>query len=340
VLTSERQDRQLQARYRRVFNFADLLDESIQVYRQHWVTFAMVSALCLLPPGLFTVWLGASGALDPTRLLNTVRVGGTPSLDSVVPLASAVAATAVVGVLFFYAWSIAIVATTDVFLHAADAHLPEVFGRTLRRYVPALLGACLWLLGVLALAVVSVLSFFIWPVVLVGILISIVGIVFWWLRPSVRGTWLKWLIIVTTPFGLPTYFAGVWSMYLPAAVLEGRGPLGSLIRSSELLDRQWFRVAGTLTVAGLIVGVLQYIPTFLVQIPLSIVSATRGQNGFGPMEAAVVAAADIVVQVVFGSVASIVYALLFVDLRNRREGTDIAERLSEIEAREPLLSNG
>jgi len=41
----------LQARYRRVLSFGDVLDESIRLFRQHWVNFALVSAVALIPPG-------------------------------------------------------------------------------------------------------------------------------------------------------------------------------------------------------------------------------------------------------------------------------------------------
>ena len=53
----------LQPRYRRVLSFGDVLDESIRLFRQHWVNFALVSAIALIPPGIVLVWVTAAGFL-------------------------------------------------------------------------------------------------------------------------------------------------------------------------------------------------------------------------------------------------------------------------------------
>ena len=76
----------------------------------------------------------------------------------------------------------------------------------------------------------------------------------WAFQPQARSVWLKWLIILATPFGLPIFFGGMWSMYLCATVLERQGPFGALRRSMQLVDRHWFRVMAILFVAGMIVG--------------------------------------------------------------------------------------
>ena len=144
--------------------------------------------------------------------------------------------------------------------------------------------------------------------------------------------WLKWLIILATPFGLPIYFGGMWSMYLCAAVLERHGPIGALRRSMQLVDRHWFRVVAMLFVAGMIVSILQSAPTMLVQLPLTIGALVRGQTGLSGPEMAASTAVAVAAQVLFASMAPIVYAMIFVDLRNRREGTDLAERLEQLES--------
>ena len=67
-------------------------------------------------------------------------------------------------------------------------------------------------------------------------------------------------------------------------------------------------------------------------MPLSVTSTLRGQIGPGVVESAINGAVGVLVQILFASVGSVVYTLLFVDLRNRREGTDMAERLTQLEA--------
>ena len=92
-------------------------------------------------------------------------------------------------------------------------------------------------------------------------------------------------------------------------------------------------------VASAIVGVLQWEPAVLIEVPLTISSATRGQVGLAPAQAAIANAVAVVLNILFASIGSIAYTLLFVDLRNRREGADILERLMLLEA-QPVLANG
>jgi hypothetical protein len=312
-----------------------VLDESIQLYRRHWATYALVSAIWLLPPGLVLVFVAASGALNPNSIVTTLQGGRLPNTTDLIRFSGALFGTQLVWALFLLAWSAATVTMTDTYLHADDVRLSAVLGRTLRRYLAILAGSFLFALGIFILTVVSFALFVFPPSALVGTLVGLIGVLVWWLRPTARHAWLKWLVIFAAPFGLPTYFAGAWSMYLAAVVVEAHGPIGGLRRSVQLLDQQWFRVVGILSLGALIVSVLQYAPTGLVQIPLGVNAATRGQVGLGPVEQAISSAASVGVQILFASLASIIYTLVFVDLRNRREGTDISERLSQLEITEP-----
>jgi hypothetical protein len=130
-----------------------------------------------------------------------------------------------------------------------------------------------------------------------------------------------------------------WGLYLPVAVLEGKGPVAALSRSVELTQRYWFRVAAALTVSGAIVWVMLSVLSSLVTIPFFIAAAFRGQFGLTPTESVISNAVTSIATILLGSIGPIVYTVLFVDLRNRREGTDIAERLSQLEA-SPLPANG
>jgi hypothetical protein len=341
VLTSATQEPPLDVRYRRTLSFGDVLDESVQLYRRHWQNFVLISAVWLLPPGLVGVWLAASGMLDTTFLLADAQRGTIPSPSSLAGFAAALVASSVVGVLFLLGWSAATVAAADAYLHATDPSLRSTLARTLRRYVPTFISACLYGLGLIVLSVVSLVPLAIVPIIFAsGIPAAIIGGFVWLIVPRARAGWLKWLIILMTPLGLPAYFGGAWSMFIGATMIERHGPIGALGRSMQLVDRHWWRVVSILTIGGLIVGVLQYAPSTLVQIPLTVSSATRGRVGLAPAELAISTAVGVIVQVLFASLASIVYTLLYVDLRNRREGTDIAERLSYLEAFPRPLGEG
>jgi hypothetical protein len=343
VLTSTGQERQLEPRYRRILSFGDVLDESIGLFRRHWAVFALVSAVCLLPPGLIELLITTSGGLDTGSLVSDIATGGTPDLNRISGLVGTLFLVGAISGLFALAWAAAIAVTTDEYLHATEPLMSSVFGRVLRRYPVVLLTALLTFVAFLLVGVAATLLFVVsavlFPILILGSLGAIIGIIVWWVKPSARSVWLKWLIILATPFGLAIYFVGTWALSLIACVLESRGPIAALRRSRELVDQHWFRAVGILLVAAMIVSVLQYVPTMLVELPLTILALLRGQPTLSPTEQAISLAASIATQVLFASMASICYVVLFVDLRNRREGTDIAERLTQIEANEPLPVN-
>ena len=236
----------------------------------------------LIPPGLVTVLVTASGAFTTGSLVGQIETGVTPELSSFSPLFAGLVLVYVVSALFFLAWTAAVVVTADEYAHSTDPRLGSVLMRTLRRYPATLLSGLVYGLAMIVLILVAsgigVLFVLAFPVSLIAILAAIAGGAMWAFQPRARSIWLKWLIILATPFGLPIYFGGMWSMYLCAAVLERHGPLGALRRSTQLVDRHWFRVVAILFVAGMIVSILQSAPTMLVQLPLTISALLRGQT--------------------------------------------------------------
>ena len=90
-----------------------------------------------------------------------------------------------------------------------------------RRYPEAAVGLARRFLLVILYLLVPIVIFFNLAkatITLGGIfgLVPLVALLFWWLRPTARRGWLKWLIVLTTPMGLPTYFGFRWAMYLAA----------------------------------------------------------------------------------------------------------------------------
>jgi hypothetical protein len=208
------------------------------------------------------------------------------------------------------------------------------------RYVPALFGATV--LSTVALILLSILAvplFVVGAFGVLGGLVGLAGLAVWWANPAARRSWLRWLIVLATPFGLPLYFGGRWALTLPAVVLERAGPLAALRRSAALTRPGWFRVFGAAFVLALITGILQSIPAALAQLVLTMlgISTTSTIDELGRVQ--VTNAAGTIVGVAAGSLGWIAFgalpfigaALLFVDARNRREGTDLAERLDQLE---------
>jgi hypothetical protein len=140
---------------------------------------------------------------------------------------------------------------------------------------------------------------------------------------------VKWLIALTAPLGLPVYLAVRWSLWIQAAMLDAAGPLRAIRRSHDLVDGNWFRVAFVWLVMFVVVSVLQTIPGMIAAAAAAALGAAPGVTVGGVGEASNIAYAigSFVGSVVFGALPLIAATLLYVDLRNRREGADLGERI-------------
>jgi Membrane domain of glycerophosphoryl diester phosphodiesterase len=144
-------------------------------------------------------------------------------------------------------------------------------------------------------------------------------------------------VITATVFAVLCYVRLV--VATPAVILEGQGPRASLGRSWRLTKRSWWRVFGILLLVELIV----LVASAILGVPFDILRAVAGSGSggsaggggltvvFGAQTASTSFAATIITAVggiVSASVTRPVLAgavaLLYVDLRMRREGLDIA----------------
>ncbi len=142
--------------------------------------------------------------------------------------------------------------------------------------------------------------------------------------------------LILIPLGLVCFVLYVWIyiklMVAPAAVVvEELGALAGIRRSWELTANSWWRILGITLVVGIMVGVIAQIVT----IPVSLLSGfyTGVVSPHGGAEQAITAAvvvgvATAVIGAVVGAVGfafqTSVMALLYLDLRMRRDGLDIA----------------
>src|SRR5262245_45098784 len=118
----------------RLLSIGDVLDESVRLYRQHWVTFALISAIALLPPGLVQVSGAATGRLRTSFTAADLQSGGATLLAAVQNQIPALGVTYALSFLFGLLYLSAIVATASAFIHRAEASAGAVYGRVLRRY--------------------------------------------------------------------------------------------------------------------------------------------------------------------------------------------------------------
>ncbi|MGH2351598.1 MAG: hypothetical protein ACRDI2_00720 [Chloroflexota bacterium] len=322
-------------RYQRPLTFGGVLDETFRIYRRWWPRLMAITALSIFPGAIALLVLG--GAAVTAFFSDVMALTGDEGARNAVlaGLGAGVVVAAIVYGLCVLAGQAAVSAMTDGLIRGAERSVWQAFGMAFNRIL-ALIGATfVYSLATLALAVAAVPLFVLGGFGIVGGLVALIAAVFWVNRPERRPPWLKWLIILAVPFGLPIYFGVRWSLWLQAIVLDRAGPIAGLQRSGALVQGHWFHVAGIWFVLGVVVYILQSIPGAIV-LAVAAIAGVRGvgsdADGINLIVTLGNNAANFVGWILFGALTFIAATLLFVDLRNRREGADLAERLDVLEA--------
>jgi hypothetical protein len=122
----------------------------------------------------------------------------------------------------------------------------------------------------------------------------------------------------------------LWTSFLLAnqvVVLERAGPVRALARSWRLVRGSWWRVLGITLLAGLIVAITGAILQLPFSIPAGLITSHAGTPLHPPLLAVIIGTVGMIVaRTVTGALQAGVYVLLYVDLRMRKEGLDIALR--------------
>ncbi|MDV8146521.1 glycerophosphoryl diester phosphodiesterase membrane domain-containing protein [Arthrobacter sp. B10-11] len=178
--------------------------------------------------------------------------------------------------------------------------------------------------SLLALGGLQILAFITFGVVLVGATVLLVD--------SMRGS----SALILVPLFLGGMLAVVWLsirfLLTPAAiVVEERDVLDGLRRSWHLTRRNWWRIFGIVLVTSLLIGIIGQIvliPLGLASGGLSSVIAPHGDDDGQRALDAGLGIASIIVTALIGAVGyafqTSVMGLLYMDLRMRKEGLDLA----------------
>jgi hypothetical protein len=122
----------------------------------------------------------------------------------------------------------------------------------------------------------------------------------------------------------------LWTSFMLAnqvVVLERTGPVRALGRSWRLVRHSFWRVFGITLLAQLIVGIASAILQLPFTIPASLMAAHSGDSLHPPIAAVVIGTVGTIAsRTLTGALLAGVFVLLYVDLRMRKEGLDIALR--------------
>lgn len=109
-----------------------------------------------------------------------------------------------------------------------------------------------------------------------------------------------------------------WAVAMPAMFGENIGPAKALARSWDLTRGSWWRIFGLWLIAAILVSILEYA---MLAVFGGIAALIPGLGT--DLRAALVTSVTTVVAALVGAVTPIVFTLLYLDLRVRKEGLDL-----------------
>jgi len=124
------------------------------------------------------------------------------------------------------------------------------------------------------------------------------------------------IAIVTIPVVI--WVAIRWSVALPALFAEGIGPVKALGRSWNLVRDNWWRTLGILIIVSIMVSLIQ---TALAALFDGVAAVVPGLSD--DLRAGVVTTMTTLVDALVGAITPIAIAMLYLDLRVRKEGLDL-----------------
>ena len=166
----------------------------------------------------------------------------------------------------------------------------------------------------LLLATLLVLLAGLGPLLILGL---IVGIAF--LAGAPAAVYAVLALLGLAALVLTIWFSTMLSLVTPVVVLENESPGRALARSWRLVTRSFWRVFGITLLAGIIVAIAGGI----LQLPFTFLGAVSGS---GIVATVVLVIGTIAAGTVTRPITAGVTVLLYVDMRMRKEGLDLALR--------------
>ncbi len=127
------------------------------------------------------------------------------------------------------------------------------------------------------------------------------------------------------------YLALAWSLAIPVTVLEGGGLGASTSRSKELTRGS----LGRIFVILLLVGILTFVVSFIIQFPLGLLTAMSGQSyiaGSTALAHAMQSIGGFLSTSLVGPLGTIALTLIYYDQRVRKEGFDLQLMMSALQS--------
>jgi hypothetical protein len=285
-------------------SIADLIDEIFRLYRQNFGLLFGIAALVSIPATIaFAVGTSFLGPFEPAE----IEVFTPADAANVV---AAGVALVLGGLLFLVTFPLLVAAITDATAKRYLGRLTTI-GASLRvgmaRYWRVLVGYLLVLLAVLGISLLAIVGFFASVSMMVdgsGALVAagVIGLL------VVFVAWMAALVWLTV----------TWTFLPQAVVLEDIGAVAALARSARLVAGSRWRVIGINLLLTIIGVILLSLPSSLIGL---IVQPLPLPFNLGLAISQLVAA---LAGIAFYPIQLGTVALLYYDLRVRKEGFDLA----------------
>lgn len=173
------------------------------------------------------------------------------------------------------------------------------------------------------LALLLMAAVLVWFGILAAVAIALVS--------SMEGTGFLLLIPLVLAFIALFIWVAIKLMVAPAAVVvEELGALAGLRRSWELTRANWWRILGIALVVSIMVGVISQVVMIPVSLLTSFLTGFATPHAGGEQTAAVAVAVGVITAIMTALVGALGYAfqtsvmaLIYMDLRMRKDGLDI-----------------
>jgi hypothetical protein len=303
----------------RPLTIGEIYDGSIRAIRQNprtlagfaAVVVAVLSLLSLLPQALALGQLAASGVLDPefsqtAEWSDVMSAAGGTILALTVAVVEYVLGTALVSSL--------VIVAVDGAVRGRIMDTRDLL-RRVRRRIPAVIG--------LGLVIVLSVPLLILLCLVPGILVTIGS------PGDGAGSGLGAGLLVLGVFAgsvlAMALVLGFWAIASPVLLLENTGIIAALRRSGRLVRRSFWRVFGIGLLTVIIVAIIRqiFLVPFTVIAQLAVPDAGTGSFGETVVQLLILNAGGIVAGAIFLPFSGGVCALLYLDLRIRREGLDV-----------------
>jgi hypothetical protein len=293
----------------RPLGLGEIIDTAFKVYTRHWRALMLLVAVVVVPAGVASyLILDAAIPPDLTQQLNDPNpVIDEALLEQMIRfLGAAVLAAVIQSAAAVLASAGSVRAVAEIYLGTApDWRASLSFAG---RRLPAIL-----LTGFLIIVAIGALSVGVWLVA--GVTASASGAL------AVLAI-VAWLIVVP-------WLAISWAPAIPVLVVEGSSPTEALARSFSLVRGRWWPTFGTLLTTWLIVAVLSGVASRILQAFLP-----EGNGVIAGM------AVSVVIAIATTPFVVSVLAVLYFDLRTRREPFDLDRLAAEIGTSPPSNLGG